>query len=63
MNLSVDMRHVEEYLRAYNYISVEDWAVDAGYWYDDDLDIWRDEEGHGVDIEYKLCAMLSRALR
>ena len=63
VNLNVDIRHVVEYLRAYKYMSVEDWAVDAGYWYDDDHDVWYDDEGCASDIEEELVVMLSRMVR
>lgn len=37
-------------LRAGDYPHVEAWAYDSGYIYDDDRDVWYDDEGYGVDI-------------
>lgn len=48
----------EHYLQEMEYDSVEDWARDSDYSYDEEMDVWRDEEGEIVDISEQLSFML-----
>jgi hypothetical protein len=47
----IDMK---AYLKACGYKSVEEWALDSDFEYDDDQDIWFNDEGNPVDIEEQL---------
>jgi hypothetical protein len=52
--MSEEEKRMAEYLEDSGYESVEGWALDSGYYYDDNEDIWLDEEDNIVDIEQKL---------
>lgn len=54
MGLSESERMVADYLQANEYASVEEWALDSDYTYDDDHDVWYDDERNCVDIESKI---------
>jgi hypothetical protein len=45
---------MEAYLKAWGYKNVEEWALDSDFEYDDDEDIWFNDEGNPVDIEEQL---------
>ena len=50
---------VNTYLREHGHATVEEWAiVTMGYWYDDDYDVWFNDESEPVDIELKFIQML-----
>lgn len=44
---------LERMLKAGGYETVEEWAHDSDYLYDDDYDMWYDDDGYAVDIESK----------
>jgi len=50
LRLSDDEIVVRDYLKATNYDTVEDWALDSNYCYNDDYDLWYDDDGNPVDI-------------
>ena len=52
--MSEEEKLIAKYLENSGYKSVEEWALDSDYVYDDNEDIWLDEEGNVVDIEQKL---------
>lgn len=54
MTLSDDEIVVRDYLKATGYDSVEDWALDSNYYYNDDYDVWCDDEGNPVEIRMML---------
>jgi hypothetical protein len=54
MAYSDDDIDMEAFLKACGYKSVEEWALDSDFEYDDDQDIWFNDEGHPVDIEEQL---------
>lgn len=48
-----------EYLRRLGHPSLEEWAIVAmGYKYDDDYDVWTDDESQPVDIELAMIRAL-----
>lgn len=53
---------MQEFLTKWGYKSVEEWALDSDYEYDDDEDVWFDEEGWPVDIEAKLYYAIESSL-
>ena len=44
---------VARMLKAGDYETVQDWAHDSDYRYDDNYDVWYDDDGYAVDIESK----------
>ena len=46
-------RAIDRMLEAGGYKTVEEWALDSDYWYDDDYDQWFDVENYMVDIEWQ----------
>jgi hypothetical protein len=54
MAYSDDDIDMEAYLKACGYKSVEEWALDSDFEYDDDQDVWFNEDGNPVDIEEQL---------
>lgn len=46
--------NIELYLIDNEYKNIEEWALDSDYSYDDNYDVWYDEEHNPVDIESKL---------
>lgn len=54
MRLSETEQVIADYLQANGYASVEEWALDSDYTYDDDHDVWYDDERTCIDIESKL---------
>lgn len=53
---------MDKYLNDNGYDSIEAWALDSDYVYDDNQDIWLDEEENIVDIEQKLWYVLDSLL-
>lgn len=53
---------IADYLKANNYDEVGEWAIDAGYVYDDDLDYWYDDDRNTVDIELELLASIDSSV-
>ena len=39
---------MEDFLRGWGYKNVEEWALDSDYEYDDNIDVWFDEEGKAL---------------
>lgn len=54
MAYSDDNIDMEAFLKAWGYKNVEEWALDSDFEYDDDQDIWFNDEGYPVDIEEQL---------
>lgn len=53
---------MEAFLKEWGYKNVEEWALDSDYEYDDNIDVWFDEEGNPVDIEEKLYYAIEASL-
>lgn len=52
-------RIMSEYLQRKGHQSIQEWAIVAmGYRYDDDWDVWTDDESQPVDIELAMIRML-----
>lgn len=52
-------RIMSNYLASKGHQSIQEWAIVAmGYRYDDDWDVWTDDESQPVDIELAMIRML-----
>lgn len=46
-----DDNEIDVYLNSNGFTKIEEWAIDQGYKFNDDVDEWRDDENKPVDIE------------
>lgn len=53
---------VSRYLKENGYSNVAEWAVDSGYVYDQDTDLWTDEHGSLVDPYQQLLGAIESAM-
>jgi len=60
LELSDDERVIASFLTDRGYDRIQDWAIASGYFYDDDCDVWYNDDGYGVDLEDELILGIDR---
>jgi hypothetical protein len=49
---------VRDYLKATGFDGIQEWALDCGYCYNDDYDVWYDDDGEPVELQERLLLSL-----
>ncbi len=58
MTLSDEEILARDYLKATGYDSIQEWALDCGYCYNDDYDVWYGDDGEPVELQERLLSSL-----